>query len=515
MLLTEEIRMMNILLIMTDQQRSDLRRGEGYPLDTMPFLDTFAREGVDFGRAYTANPTCMPARVSLFTGRVPSAHRVRTNHNRKDALYTRDMLDVLKAAGYRTALCGKNHSHRKTEDFDFHEACGHLGYEGETNTTEAEKTFADFLCATNHMESHQPSPGGVEVQHPYRNVSSALRFIDSCPKGTPWFAWVSFAEPHNPFQVPEPYFDMFPPEALPPVHAGKECLIEKGPRWTWLRRTWERVLGPDIESRILRARSNYHGMLRLIDDQFRRLVEGLEARGLREDTLIIYLSDHGDFVGEYGLIRKGVDLPEILTRIPMVMQGPGIQNIGRREDVCVSIIDIFPTICGMLGIPVPFGVQGRDLGALLRGEAVPAREFDTAYAESGFGGLWWQDADGLTLPEEGACDEKYTRFDCLNTWTQCGQVRMARKGDWKIQCDMLGKVYLYNLKEDPFELRDLSGDPAYAEVQADMLRELAAAMMRMADPLPPPHYRYRVKRHPKGYWRDESLKAADPGVTEE
>ena len=119
--------MTNILFVMTDQQRADLRRGEGYPLDTMPFLDSFAREGVDFGQAYTTNPICLAARVSLFTGRYPSAHRVRTNHNRRDALYTKDLLDVLKEAGYRTALCGKNHSHRDPEDFDFHACFGHPG----------------------------------------------------------------------------------------------------------------------------------------------------------------------------------------------------------------------------------------------------------------------------------------------------------------------------------------------------------------------------------------------------
>ena len=505
---------MNILLVMTDQQRVDLRRGEGYSLDTMPFLDQFAAEGVDFGRAYTANPVCMAARVSLFTGRYPSAHQVRTNHNQRDALYTRDLLDVLKEAGYRTALCGKNHSHRNPEDFDFHETCGHLGYEGEINETASEREFADFLCATNHMETCVPSPGGVEVQHPYRNVSSALRFIDSCPAGEPWFAWVSFAEPHNPYQVPAPYFDLFPPESLPPVHAGAECLEEKGPRWTWLRHTWERILGPDIESRILRARSNYHGMLRLIDDQFRRLVEGLEVRGLRDHTLIVYLSDHGDFVGEYGLIRKGADRPEMLTRIPLMMQGPGIPKAGRCENTCVNIIDLFPTICAMLGVPIPFGVQGRNLLPLLRGENVPPHEFDVAYAESGFGGLWWTDSDGLTLPAEGACDEAYTRFDCLNTWTQCGQVRMVRKGDWKIQCDMLGETNLYNLKDDPYELQNLAHHEKYAAIKAEMLGELAAAMMRAADPLPPPHHRYRVKRHPSGFWQDADYTVEDPGITE-
>ncbi|MBO6053596.1 MAG: sulfatase, partial [Clostridia bacterium] len=175
--------------------------------------------------------------------------------------------------------------------------------------------------------------------------------------------------------------------------------------------------------------------------------------------------------------------------------------------------DLFPTVCAMIGVPVPFGVQGRNLLPLLRGEPVPPHEFDVAYSESGFGGLPWTEDDGLTLPAEGACDEEFTRFDCLNTWTQCGQLRMARKGDWKIQCDMLGKTYLYNLKEDPFELRDLSQRPELAGIKAEMLAELAAAMMRASDPLPPPHHRYRIKRHPDGFWRDPGFTTGDPGIT--
>ena len=502
----------NIIIVMTDQQRADLRKGCGYPLDTMPFLDSFAANGVDFSRAYTPNPTCMPARVSMFTGRYPSCHHVRTNHNEIDATYTQDLLDVLHAAGYRTALCGKNHSHHKADDFDFFEPCGHLGYEGEINNTDAERDFADFLRATNHMEMHQPSPGGVTVQHPYRNVSSAFKFIDSCPQDQPFFAWVSFAEPHNPYQVPDPYYDMFSPETLPAIHADASILADKGVRWQWLRSVWDTVLGEDIDARILRARSNYHGMLRLIDDQFKRLVEGLEQRGLRENTWIIYLSDHGDFVGEYGLIRKGVDLPELLTHIPFIMQGPGIVQQKCIEHACVNIIDLLPTICDYLQIPIPAGVQGKSLLPLLQQTPYPPGEYDVAYSESGFSGLYWNEHDALTLPDEGACDAAFTRFDCLNTWTQCGQVRMVRKGDWKIQCDMEGTVYLYNLKEDPYELHNLAENAAFRTEKAEMLCELSAAMMRACDPLPFPHRRYRVKRHPQGFWKDSGYQSEDVGI---
>ena len=500
----------NIIIVMTDQQRADLRKACGYELDTMPFLDSWAEGGVDFTKAYTPNPTCMPARVSMFTGRYSQCHHVRTNHNSVDALYTKDLLDVLKENGYVTALCGKNHSHHVPEDFDFYETCGHLGYEGEKNTTPEEIEFADFLKGTLHMEIHQPSPGGVTVQHPYRNVSSALKFIDKVEGKNPFFAWVSFAEPHNPYQVPEPYFDMFPPESLPMNRAGTEALKEKGERFPWLRDVWEQVLGTDIDNRIQRARSNYHGRLRLIDDQFRRLIEGLRERNLEENTIVIFLSDHGDFVGEYGLIRKGPDLPDILCHIPFIWRGAGIIAKGRRNKEFVNIVDILPTLCDIIGTETPFGCQGKSIRPLLWSDSIPEKEFNCAYAESGFGGLYWNEEDSLNLITEGASLEMKT-FDCLNTWTQCGQVRALWKGDYHIQLDMMGNGFLYCLVNDPCEIQNLWNEEAFLPIREEMLRELASAMMRAADPLPAPHFRYRTKIHPNGYW-NQNYKSDDPGV---
>ena len=492
--------------MMTDQQRADLRRSRGFPLDTMPFLDAWSSGGADFDCAYTPNPTCLPARVSMFTGRYPQSHRARTNHNGEDALYTSDLLDLFKSSGYATALCGKNHSHRHPGDFDYAQTSGHLGREGNwTPSTDAEKEFVSFMDNTRHMEMHVPSPGGVEVQHPYRNVSAALDFLDKKPADKPFFLWLSFAEPHNPYQVPAPYFDMFPPDKLPPINTGPKDLENKGHKFSWIRGVWEKVLGPQIDKRILRARSNYYGMLRLIDDQFKRMIEGLQSRNLLDNTVVLYLSDHGDFVGEYGLIRKGPELPEVLTRIPFIWKGPGVKAQGRIKNACVNIVDILPTICDMLGAEIPFGVQGKSILPILGGEKYPQKEYETAYSESGYGGLYWDEQDSLDLVEEGAC-KKYNdggpplTFDCLDSWTQCGQVRMVRRGRYKIQVDMLGNGYLYDLETDPMEVKNLFNDLSFVTVKAEMLTELNAAIMRAMDPIPAPRRRYHYKAHPKGWW---------------
>ena len=274
---------------------------------------------------------------------------------------------------------------------------------------------------------------------------------------------------------------------------------------------WERVLGAEIEERILRARSNYHGMLRLIDDQFRRFMEGLSARGLRENTVVVFLSDHGDYVGEYGLLRKGVELPEVLTRVTMAWQGPGVRAGVLDDTHCVSLVDVLPTLCGMLNTETPFGVQGRDLGALLRGEAPPAGEFDVGYAENGYGGLYWQPQDALRYADDRCFTDGKT-FQCMSSWTLSGQMRMARKGDYKIQTDMMRNVKLFCLRDDPAELHNLWPDAAPERVKTDMLLALNTAMLRADDPLPAPHNRYRTKVHPRGYWQDSAYLAQDPGV---
>lgn len=501
----------NIIIVMTDQQRADLRKAEGYSLDTTPFLDEWSSTGTDFCGAYTANPTCMPARVSMFTGRYPSCHHVRTNHNDVDAAYTEDLLDVVKRAGYATALCGKNHSQHLVSNFDYHEANGHDRPEDEHERNAEEKAFDAFLASLRHMECHEPSPFTIKEQQPYRNVSSAFDFIDSLKKEKPFFAWVSFAEPHNPYQVPAPYFDMFPPEALPKTQTSAADLAAKGDRFPWVRGCWEEAFGKDIDKHIQRTRSNYHGMLRLIDDQFKRLVDGLKERGVYDNTIIVYLSDHGDFSGEYGLIRKGPDLPEVLTRIPMAWHVPTLPAQGRKGGCFVNIVDVFPTLCDLIGEEIPFGVQGKSILPLLNGGVYNEKEFSTAYAESGFSGLYWNENDKLDQKTEGAQNDGCT-YDCLNSWTQCGQVRMARKGRYKIQADMMGNGYLYDLETDPLETHNLWEDERYTAVKAEMLTVLIAETLKANDPLPAPRNRYRTKVHPKGYWCDEAFVADDPGV---
>lgn len=470
----------NVILLLTDQQPAGLTKRTGFPFDTMPTMDRLGAEGVDFRRAYCTMPACTPSRTSMLTGRWPSAHRVRMNFQTDAAFFEKDVYQVARDAGYRTGLAGKNHTYLKPGRVDFwrdysHEVGDKTNGDGARNAA-----YETWLKELSFNVSTQPTPFPVETQFPYRIVSDAIDFVDQSG-AQPFFLQVSIPEPHNPEQVPHPYWDMFPPDALPERSADLRALGKLGDRAQWLREL-ELFGGRDIEGHWRRYVSNYLGMLRLIDDQVKRLVDHLAAKGVLENTIIVRVADHGDYLMKYGLGRKGVGLPETLVHIPMVWHGPGIRERGSVGESCfVSMADVMPTLCEAMGAPIPHGVQGRSLLPLLRGEAYPEVEFRSIYAEAGLGGLFYEKDDKIPPSIAG---EKDNGFDELNMVTQSGNQKMVRMGHWKLIYDMMGYGQLYDLERDPDELDNLFNRPEAAKEQATLMAELLMWTIRNEDSLP-------------------------------
>lgn len=481
----------NIIVLITDQTSAGLTRRSGFPLDTMPACDRLAAQGVDFQRAYCTMPACTPSRTSMLTGRWPNAHRVRINYQPDAAIYTKDLYQVAKEQGYRTGLAGKNHTYQKPNNgkVDFWRDYSHEVGDKTNGDRQQNEAYEEWLKALKFNVATEPAPYPVETQFPYRIVSDAIEFIDQ--SDAPFLLQVSIPEPHDPEQVPKPYWDMFPPDKLPPRGAGPEALSKLGERAEWLL-ALEKYGFPETEKLWRRYVSNYLGALRMVDDQVARLLAHLEARGKLKNTIIVRVADHGDYLMKYGLARKGVGLSEALVHIPMTWTGPGLRDRPGVGDNCfVSMADLMPTLCEVMDAPIPRGVQGRSLLPLMRGEDFPAEEFRSIYAEVGVGGLYWERSDRVPFSIASGGEG----YDELNRVTQSGNQKMVRMGKWKLIFDMMGYGQLYDLEADPLELNNLFGKPEAARDQAALMAELLMWTIRNEDSLPtgPQGKKYETK----------------------
>ena len=479
----------NIVLIMTDQQRADFFASEGFPVDTMPFIEALGRTGTRFRRAYTPMPTCTPARSSLLTGRFAKASRVKQNWSPAESVtFSKDMPGMFRDAGYTFNIAGKNHSYLDAAAFDFHGGPYSHTHGPADRADAGEKAFDQWLFDLDHGVAATPTPFPLENQLCHRIVSDAITCVD-VNRDNPFFLWLSLPEPHNPYQAPEPYYSMFSPDQMPDRVGSPQSSAARGGHWQWLQRLFEDKR-PGYDARWRQYRAVYAGMLRMIDDQVARFVGHLKAVGQFDNTVLIFLSDHGDYAGDHGLQRKGAGLPECLVRVPLIITGPGIEPGNNATDF-VSLVDIFPTLCEALGQDIPFGVQGRSLWPMLTGAPYPEAEFSSIYSELGIGSLPYtaEERPELHFPYEGPV------IDELNSVTQSGNLKMVRKGNWKLLFDVMGVGQLYDLDADPGELDNLYDRPDHAAVRTDMLQTLLTWCIRTDDSLPRAKYIPKVPAH--------------------
>jgi arylsulfatase A-like enzyme len=489
----------NLIIIIADQRHYGLSRATGYSFDTSPTLDRLQASGVGFEHNYCTTPLCVPSRISMLTGRWPEAHHVRMNLQAKDAIFSQDLYQVAKQNGYRTALTGKNHTYLTKNDVDVWREYSHDGGYIASDAAPDVAAFDQWLKELHFNVALEPSPYPLETQIRYRIVTEAIKFIDDTA-GQPFLLQLSIPEPHDPEQVPKPYWNMFPPESVPARCAGPEALGHMGPRAQWEYRLQQDNF-PETETQWRRYVSNYLGALRMIDDQIKRLTEHIEARHLTNGTLVVFTADHGDYLMDYGLGRKGVGLYEDLTHTPQIWWGFGVKPSKKLGDVFTSMADLMPTMCEAIGAEIPHGVQGRSLWPLLQGEAFPNEEFRSIYSGVGVGGLYYEDAD--KIPTSIAHDPtRPGSWDELNKVTQSGNQKMVRMGDWKLVFDMMGYGQLYNLHADPCELVNLFNKPEYAQHQNQLMTELALWMIRTQDSLPtgPQNGKYQTKWPTKHNW---------------
>jgi arylsulfatase A-like enzyme len=467
----------NVVIVMTDEQKATSLPMYGNPIVRTPHLERLAQDGVLFDHAFATYPVCVPNRVAVMTGRYP--HATRSSNNRTYLQPDeRHLPQIFAEHGYRTGLCGKNHCFLPEDlaRFDHVWEAGHVGpNDPPTPEAAAAKRWIVESQVWLTAWGAERNPYPPEALGTALITDQAIQFVERY-RDEPFFLWYSIADPHTPLQTASPYAEMYPPEEvdLPPLLDGE---IETKPPAQQLD---YRAMACDKASEevIRRAISIYYGMNTYIDDQVGRFLARLEEFGLRDNTIVIYTSDHGDYVGEHRMIRKSKALYDCLCRVPLIVAWPGAIRSNARCDEFVCGEDILPTLMDLLGWPVPTAVQGQSFQPLLAGTGERYVPREAIYGEHGSPGEPAALQAPLTVPE-GALT---TDFRPGLKIGGRGRIKSIRTKEWKLVV-YPGQVYgeLYHLTEDPWELYNLYGQEPYQAVVADLRAKLLDWMIESED----------------------------------
>ena len=437
----------NVLLLYTDEQRWDTIRYGGNDQIHTPHLDALAKSGALFQNAFCNSPVCMPSRMSLLSGQYPSTIGCTCNgiEMPEDVLTVHK---VLKPYGYHTTSNGKlhflNHAHRDhreahptygfdqlivSDDFGCYEDA-YIKWVAEKDPSQVEncrnssapavtKNRIDIPGRTHAMHKPYAFHGPEELTH---SAFVAEETIDYMRRHhhEPFYAIAGFFSPHGPVNPPQRFVDMYDPDTLSSPHMNED----------------ENRFGlSDHEWRV--AKAYYYALITHVDDQVGRIMGALDEMGLREDTLVIFTSDHGDHMGDHG--RTGKRTPEdSCTRIPLIASYPRRMAARGVYSQIIEQVDIAATILDYCGVQTPPIMPGRSVRPLLEGGGYVERT--SAFIEH--------------------------RFPFGESW------KAVRTADYEYVTYNTGQELLYDMQRDPHQLRDVSGDASYAAALHAMRAEI-------------------------------------------
>lgn len=439
----------NVLLIMVDQWRGDCLSAAGHPVVRTPYLDRLAAQGARFERAYSATPTCIPARASLMTGQRPATHGRVGYQDLVPWDYPVTLASTFTDAGYQTQAVGKMHFYPERAQLGFQNVILHspLGIVATTRREGRDPDLVDDYLPWLRQQLGRDATfyehgldgnswvarpwDKPEHTHPTNWVSAqAADFLRRRDPTKPFFLFTSFNAPHPPYDPPawamDQYLDMLGDDD---ADVGD---------WAGTFDAWADPHNPasrvaHIDRRMLRrARAGYYGHMTHVDQQIAALLEQLAHYGVRENTYVCFISDHGEMLGDHDMFHKGFPY-EGAARIPMLLSGPGIERGTVVTDRVVELGDVMPTLLDLAGVEVPDTVEGASMRPLVDGgprdEAPTWRE--------------WLHGEHVMLGQS---------FQ----WLTDGREKYV----WLSES---GTEQLFDLVDDPRELHDLVGDPASAE----------------------------------------------------
>jgi arylsulfatase A-like enzyme len=461
----------NLLFFMTDQQRGDSIGAFGNAVARTPHIDTLAARGMRFAQAYSQHSACSQSRISMLTGWYPHVAGHRTLDNLL-APSEPHLLATLRGAGYH--VCWP-------------------GIRGDTfapGVTAASTDFFGFITkpsldaiAASHRETFPPA-------HPMRHahyaglldeangldfdeaaVQTAIALLaDGLPE--PFVLFITLFAPHPPFGVTEPWFSLHDRADMPAPTGpgtGKPRFMAALREQSGLDR-----LDPNDWAEIA---ATYSGMVSRIDDQLGRVLAALDAAGVGDRTVTCFYTDHGEYLGDFGLVEKWPSgLDDCLLRNPLVIAGPGICE-GAVHDGLVEMIDLVPTICGFADAEVGHVQFGRSLMPLLAGERAQHR--DAAFSEGGFRA---DEEAQNELPADYPYDVKTALLH--DQPELVGRAVAIRTDAWTYVYRTREDDELYDRVGDPAETTNVANEPANAAIAAGLRDRILGWLVETSDVVP-------------------------------
>lgn len=478
----------NILVFMPDQLRADAVGAFGSPVARTPHIDALAARGVRFDEAWTQHPVCGPSRVSFMTGWYPHV----AGHRTLDHLLTSaepNLLRSLRHAGYRVCMPG------------------HRGDVFAPGVTEESTDFCGFLVQPDLSKVLAPLPDDLRdtplgkafyrgsmgdetvVDFDEATTLTAVEWIDQEGADGPWAMWVPLIFPHVPFTVDEPWFSLHDRSAMPdpidPAAGRGKPAFMAAYRDAY---GWDGLSGDDLRE----IAATYHGMVSRVDDQLGRILAAVDRAGATDDTIVVFLTDHGEYLGDWGLVEKwpsGMD-PSLL-RNPLIIAGPGIAR-GAACEALVEIVDVAATLLDISGVQPAYTHFGRSLRGLC---ADPAGEFRThAFSEGGFSPA---DVDLFEQAGGDYATKGRLQHERPELVGKAISVRTRTNTYVYRQCE---RDELYDRVADPAETTNLIDDPAHAAVAAELRQVILDWLVATSDVIPWEKHP-RFPRIPHG-WRE-------------
>jgi arylsulfatase A-like enzyme len=386
--------------------------------------------------------------------------------------YERLISRIFADAGYHCGLAGKLHlsscaNHRVEQRID--DGYQEFYWSHHPQPDWPENAYSQWLAEQGvswqdfHTEEGTPYVKPGPPAHLHQTTWCAGKTIDFLTRnaGRPWFFSFNCFDPHHPFDPPREYLDRYDPDQMP-LPKYKPGELNTKPEYQKLDHVWAHNepgyfdVGSMTDSDRREVTAACYAMCELIDDQFGRIMDALESTGQLENTLVIFMSDHGEMLGDHGLYLKGPHFYEEAVHVPLVMSCPGLFQEGLEVHAMVELLDIAPTLCDAAGIPYDSGFQGRSLYPICTGAADPSIHRDAVYSE--YYNAWTHHRSYGTM---------------LRTATQKIVVYHAT-----------GQGELYDLENDPDEFENLWDTPKAAPLKLELMQRCFDASVLSMDPLP-------------------------------